>query len=262
MAAEPAQTIGNSDYTVQVNGPFTVAELRDALANMDEDMEVQSLHIGFTMANQSPLQALSDAMEGSQQGTVEEEGQGEEQDGEATTTTEDTADTGSTETTGDVSAPEDPTIDDIDFDQIDAYEYTTLQKVASGEGIKGNMKREEIVSELRDQHSGGTNGSDRSDRLPVRPGQDPYAVLKVLEDDGDWTLTQEIRDSIPDDWDVNKDLLLNTLWQLEDRGLVEKQKHEADKRKKEYRITETGESAFEKATAAADDGQLPAEASA
>ena len=74
----------------------------------------------------------------------------------------------------------------------------------------------------------------------LQPHGDPFAIMRVVAHHDGWLRTKEVADAIPTEWDVSGDALGTNLWNLEDRGLVEKRPYEDDKRQNEYRITEIG----------------------
>lgn len=305
------------EYTVQLRGEVTVKELREALRNVDDDTELHSIQLSFAVDEQAPVTLFPQRLEGEVKTLEPAEEPG---DDTATDTTEDTTEDAEAESgQGDMitasDLPESPSLAYIDFDQISQYEYQALQRVASNEGIRGNMKRDEMVEALKEKAEDADTTSDeeealtapddpepedleidrlddyeyqtlqkaasnagikgnqkaeelkeelrahvgeptRQQSLPLRPGHDPFYVMRSLQDTDGWALTEEVRDDIPDDWDVNRDTIGNTLWHLEDRGLVEKRAYEDDKRKKEYRLTSEGEEVIEQAVEFAEEEGL------
>lgn len=101
--------------------------------------------------------------------------------------------------------------------------------------------------------------SDTPPDLPLRPGHDPYYALLLLYDQDDWTRTKDLKEAIPDSWDLNPDTLGTVLWDLNDQGFVNKRKYEPDKRQKEYTLSDEGQHVIEKAIEYADDEHLPEE---
>lgn len=73
---------------------------------------------------------------------------------------------------------------------------------------------------------------------------DPFYAAWTLVDSGGWLLADGIQSELQEDWNVNEDALSSTLYNLEDRDLIEKRPYEDDRRYKEYRITQLGEDAF------------------
>lgn len=73
---------------------------------------------------------------------------------------------------------------------------------------------------------------------------DPFYVAWALVEGEGWLLADGIESHLRNEWDVNTDVLSSTLYNLDDRGLVEKRPYEEDGRYKEYRITETGQEAL------------------
>ena len=86
-----------------------------------------------------------------------------------------------------------------------------------------------------------------------RPGGDPVAIMRLLSHLDGWLRTAEIDQSIPPDWGVSTNALGSNLWNLDERGLVEKRPYEEDNRQKEYKITDVGEQALQDALDRADD---------
>ena len=87
-----------------------------------------------------------------------------------------------------------------------------------------------------------------NDDIPkLQTSGDPFAIMRTLWEADDWIRTRELKEIIPEESDVSKDAIGANLWNLADRGLVEKRSYEADKRQKEYRITATGETALQEA---------------
>ena len=80
----------------------------------------------------------------------------------------------------------------------------------------------------------------------LHPGGDPLKLLRILDDRDEWLLTDEIIDAIPEGWDINTDNVSAGLWNRADRGLLEKGTFGGDRRKSEYRISETGRQAIER----------------
>ena len=95
---------------------------------------------------------------------------------------------------------------------------------------------------------------DESADVPrLQTGGVPFKLMRILDAYGSWFRTEEIRAAIPDDWDVNIDSIGTHLWNLEDRGLVEKRPYEEDNRKTEYRITSLGQRALDEALGRAEE---------
>jgi len=55
-----------------------------------------------------------------------------------------------------------------------------------------------------------------------------------------WHTTTEIREKLPEDSEIDPDDVSQILWELSERDVVEKQPHDGDGRKKEYRLNERG----------------------
>ncbi|UBF21166.1 winged HTH [Haloarcula virus HJTV-1] len=63
----------------------------------------------------------------------------------------------------------------------------------------------------------------------------------LYENNGeDWHTTTEIKDALGEDCDIDPDDVSQILWELSERDVVEKQPHEGDGRKKEYRLNDLG----------------------
>ncbi|WP_206668651.1 hypothetical protein [Halorubrum depositum] len=56
----------------------------------------------------------------------------------------------------------------------------------------------------------------------------------------EWHTTTEIRGKLPEDSEIDPDDVSQILWELSERGVVEKQPHDGDGRKKEYRLNDLG----------------------
>lgn len=87
----------------------------------------------------------------------------------------------------------------------------------------------------------------------LQVGGAPFYLMRILADRDEWIRTKELRELIPDDSDVSEDAIGTNLWNLEDRGLVEKRPYEEDKRQTEYRGTDLGKRALERASERADE---------
>lgn len=257
---------GDREYIVEVRGGVVAADVQQALAELDSDMELQSFRVGFTAPADTAVELLSDELktrlsggeiELSDSGTRGADGQSESSDGSTT------GDTGDADTVSGVG--DDPVLSDLDPDQLNQepeeieYSYTTLQKVAAKEGIKGNMKQEKIVAALREKVAESDSRVGRgSQSLPLRPGHDPFYVMAILNDSDGWMRTTDIRQAVQDEWGVNKDTVVNTLWHLTQRDLVETQQYTEDKRQKQYALTTKGESVIGEMLAyAEEEGQRP-----
>ncbi|WP_224448721.1 helix-turn-helix domain-containing protein [Haloprofundus salilacus] len=114
--------------------------------------------------------------------------------------------------------------------------------------VEPQLEEQDTETETETEHI------DASEKQPTQPprlqaGGDPYQLMQILTEEGGWLRTKEIREAIPDDWDVSKDTIGTSLWHLEDRDLVEKRPYEEDKRQTEYRATDTGKEAVERTRA-------------
>lgn len=104
----------------------------------------------------------------------------------------------------------------------------------------------ESSSETEESSEDEAEGSEsQAPRLHV--GGDPFHVMQVLDARGSWMRKDGILEEAPDDWDINTDTVGTTLWNLADRDLVDTRPFEEDKRKNEYRITDVGREAVDKA---------------
>lgn len=101
-------------------------------------------------------------------------------------------------------------------------------------------------SESTDGDSSENNGPDQSvESLPqLQTDGDPFQLLQTIGSLDSWVRTKEIRDAIPEDSEVNNETIGANLWNLADRGLLEKRPYEDDKRQNEYRMTEMGKEAL------------------
>ena len=84
----------------------------------------------------------------------------------------------------------------------------------------------------------------RPENVPSLRGSGTLAVLDVLDSDPEkfWH-TPEIRNHIDEFDGFNPDSVSQLLWELSDRGLVDKQDSDRDKRMKKYKITSKGRAA-------------------
>ena len=82
----------------------------------------------------------------------------------------------------------------------------------------------------------------KSDGDPPRlqPGSGPFDIVRILDESGEWMRTQEIVETVPADLEMNENALRSNLWNLENRGLVDKRPYHDDNRQNEYRITDVG----------------------
>lgn len=86
--------------------------------------------------------------------------------------------------------------------------------------------------------------TSRTQQSTLHAASQPTAVLRHLATTDDWTLSDDLHDELSSD--VNSEQLASILYNLADRGFVYKRPHEADKRKREYRLSEQGQTALEK----------------
>ena len=101
------------------------------------------------------------------------------------------------------------------------------------------------------------NSRNRTTDTPPRlqPGSGPFDIVRVVDENGEWMRTREIVQTFPDDWEMNENALRSNLWNLENRGLIEKRPYHDDNRQNEYRITEVGKLALENAIERTEDAQ-------
>ncbi|QIR31208.1 winged-helix domain protein [Halorubrum virus Serpecor1] len=63
----------------------------------------------------------------------------------------------------------------------------------------------------------------------------------LYENNGDeWHTTTEIKAELDEDSEIDPDDVSQILWELSERGVMEKRPHDTDGRKKEYRLNERG----------------------
>lgn len=338
MAVESPQVNDEREYVVQMRGSITVEELRQALDEVNEETQISSFQIGFTVDDKAPISLLPQGVEREVKALGEGEITPEMEVGEDTTADTETPE----DQIGADEIPDDPTIEDIDIENDEKYKYQAIQRVAPKYGIKGNLPREEMVEQLKevspgdeiqeDEEEAGDESDGESiedvdvpeDPVPedldleneekyeyqtlqkaagnadadikgnqkreplvealkeyveesssdedeggetdvtvtIRAGHDPYYLMRIIDEADGWIVTNRIRESIPDEWDVNEETIGNTLWKLTDDGLLEKQQHEHDKRKNEYRVTSAGEDVLQDAMQGADDDTSPSVAAA
>ncbi|WP_265112058.1 MarR family transcriptional regulator [Halosolutus halophilus] len=115
-------------------------------------------------------------------------------------------------------------------------------------------------SERRSEHPDASAVDAKEDDSPdqssvpqLQTDGDPFQIMRTIDTLDTWVRTKEIREGIPDEVDVATDSIGTNLWNLADRGLLEKRPYEEDKRQNEYRMTETGEAAFEQALEKSDE---------
>lgn len=96
-------------------------------------------------------------------------------------------------------------------------------------------------------NGGKREGIEDAPAVRLQVDSDPFYIACVLHGDREWYRSEEISDRLPEEWGVSEDALGTNLWSLSDRGLLEKRPYEADRRQKEYRITERGERALREA---------------
>lgn len=89
---------------------------------------------------------------------------------------------------------------------------------------------------------------DEPDSTPRLQGDsDSFNLLRLLRSEGGWLRTKDLRESIPERWDINEENIGSVLWNLTERDLVQKRPFEPDKRETEYRVTTLGETALDEA---------------
>ena len=127
---------------------------------------------------------------------------------------------------------------------------TLNSKVTTNSGDSGNgdqtsqpvqVPAEHLATEenCREQVHPENVSSGHTPRLQT--DSDPFAIMRLISHHEGWLRTKEIAETIPPDWDVSEDALGSNLWNLDNRGLVEKRPYEDDNRQNEYRITDVGE---------------------
>jgi DNA-binding HxlR family transcriptional regulator len=130
------------------------------------------------------------------------------------------------------------------FEPGDTNEDQSLPTQAETQGNPPETAPADAAREADDGDATATADTTQSPRLQQDSGA--YNVARLLDDADEWLRTTEIKDQIPDDWDISDDTVGSTLWQLTDRSLVEKRPYEADNRQTEYQITDTGRDAIER----------------
>ncbi|AGM10788.1 hypothetical protein M192_gp091 [Halorubrum tailed phage 8] len=56
----------------------------------------------------------------------------------------------------------------------------------------------------------------------------------------EWHTTNEVKAALTEDCDIDPDDVSQILWELSERGVIEKRPHDNDGRKKEYRLNQRG----------------------
>lgn len=74
----------------------------------------------------------------------------------------------------------------------------------------------------------------------------PFHIVHLLSETDEPLRTKEIADRL-DDVDLSKNEIASRLWNLSERGLVDKHPYPDDRRQKVYRLTTLGQSALEQA---------------
>ncbi|UBF21936.1 winged HTH [Haloarcula virus HJTV-3] len=100
---------------------------------------------------------------------------------------------------------------------------------------------EYITGEEISRRSGEDEGDD-PDLVSFEEGSRTRRLAKFLyENNGnEWHTTNEIKSKLPEDSEIDPDDVSQILWELSERDVVEKQPHDEDGRKKEYRLNERG----------------------
>ena len=110
--------------------------------------------------------------------------------------------------------------------QVEAESPIDLTKYITGEEIT--------------PRSGETDGDP--DLVTFEDGSRTKKLATFLyENNGEeWHTTTEIKAALPEDSEIDPDDVSQILWELSERGVVEKQPHEDDGRMKEYQLNERG----------------------
>ncbi|UFK26323.1 winged-helix domain protein [Hardygib1 virus] len=84
--------------------------------------------------------------------------------------------------------------------------------------------------------------SEPPDAVSFEEGSRTRMMAEFLyEHNGEeWHTTTQIKDALGEDCDIDPDDVSQIMWELSERGVVEKQPHESDGRKKEYRLNDLG----------------------
>lgn len=139
----PQRSEDGSGYAVQMSGSITVEDIYEALSDIDESTKLRSFQIEFVVDEETPVTLIPPGIDVVESGFDEGEAtpEGVEEEGSSA---------GEQANLIKIDElPETPAIEDIDVDNIEQYEYRALQRVASNEGVKGNLKKEEMIKELR-----------------------------------------------------------------------------------------------------------------
>ncbi|WP_168191187.1 winged helix-turn-helix transcriptional regulator [Haloprofundus sp. MHR1] len=133
--------------------------------------------------------------------------------------------------------------------QADIEEELSNQPTSTEEtpDLEPQLETQEIETAPETEADETSKDQPKAPRLQA--GGDPYQIMQVLTKEDGWLRTKELREMIPDDWDVSKDTIGTSLWNLEDRDLVEKRPYEEDKRQTEYRATDAGKEAVKRTQA-------------
>ncbi|QRD99668.1 MarR family transcriptional regulator [Halorubrum virus VOLN27B] len=97
-----------------------------------------------------------------------------------------------------------------------------------------------ITGEEIEPRSGETD--DNPDLVTFEDGSRTKKLATFLHENNgeDWHTTNEIKAALPEGSEINPDDVSQILWELSERGVVEKQPHDDDGRKKKYRLNERG----------------------
>ena len=125
---------------------------------------------------------------------------------------------------------------------------TLIEKGDGDRSLQAQATDAEHRSRVENHPQHADSDDTSADQIPrLQSDGDPFAIMRYISHTGGWVRTREVADEIPSDWDVSNDSLGSNLWNLENRGLVEKRPYEEDKRQNEYRITDIGEQVLQDA---------------
>ena len=87
-----------------------------------------------------------------------------------------------------------------------------------------------------------TENGESEDIVSFNPDSDPYTVAKTLLDrrDAGFIELGQIQQFVPNDAGIPDERFSPILWDMSNRGLVEKKDHPEDGRKNVYRLTDKG----------------------
>lgn len=98
-------------------------------------------------------------------------------------------------------------------------------------------------------HDGYYVPDDRDSSSPgvkFNPDSDAFMIARAFYvDSGEWYGTEAVKHDLGDG-DIDCDQLSQVLWDLSERGVLEKRDHPSDGRMKEYRLTKKGDDSVAK----------------